>query len=324
MRTHSTFEGGPVYADLNIGESLRIPTSAEASGELRLLDIGYQGPAGKPGRAELGWVTVGVSGSRADIPLGWWRTVGGVRVSAEINAVYNTDPFRKEWEHRYSRLEHDGRLELSDASRPLTPSGQYAFPIVSDAWSWGYTHNWLTKYSVAAGLSPTHEGVDLDCPVGVATVRAAVGGEIVYVGGYKEADEIGSEGIIVSIVGDDGLGYLYAHMLCLETEIAEGAHVKTRQALGPSGISGAENINITPHLHFEIIVGESGEALRYALRPPWFDKTYASLAFRVNPLPYLYQWFEEYLATEDDLMGRQPEDLSREERSPDGDCSDHS
>ena len=308
MRTYSTFEGGPVYADLNIGESLRIPTSPEASGELRLLDIGYQGPVGKPGRAELGWVRVKVGEQEADIPLGWWRMLGGVRVAAEINTAYNTDPSRKEWEHRYWRLEHDGRLALSDASRPLAPSGQYAFPIVSDAWSWGYTHNWLTKYSGAPGLSPTHEGVDLDCPVGVATVRAAVGGEIVYVGGYKEADEIGSEGIVVSIVGDDGLGYLYAHMLRLETEIAEGAHVETRQALGPSGISGAESINITPHLHFEIIWGESREALLHALRPPWLDESYATLAFRVNPLPYLYQWFEEYLASEDDLMGCQAED----------------
>ncbi len=177
------------------------------------------------------------------------------------------------------------------------------FPIVSDAWSWGSTHNWLSKYSGTTGLSPTHEGVDLDCPVGVATVGAAVGGEIVYVGGYKEADEIGSEGIIVSIVGDDGLGYLYAHMLRLEMEIVEGARVRTRQALGPSGISGAENINVTPHLHFEIIWGESREALLHALRPPWFDESCRTLAFRVNPLPYLYQWFEEYLATEDHLMG---------------------
>ncbi|UCC68414.1 MAG: hypothetical protein JSV79_00300, partial [Armatimonadota bacterium] len=104
----------------------------------------------------------------------------------------------------------------------------------------------------------------------------------------------------------------------------EGAHVGTRHALGASGISGAENINITPHLHFEIIWGESREALLHALRPPWFDQSYATLAFRVNPLPYLYQWFEEYLATEDDLMGCEAEDSPREEPSPDGDCSDHS
>jgi len=299
MKRYSTFDGGPVYVDLRVRESVLLQATADTSARVGLLDIGYEGPVGKPGRAEMGWVRVRVGEDEADVPLGWWRTIGGVRIAAEINIAYNSDPWRKDWERRYWRLEHDARLLVSDAARPLMPHEKYAFPIVSDAWSWGYTHNWLHKYSGSTDLSPTHEGVDIDCPVGVATVRAATGGEIVYVGGYKEPDEIGSEGIVVSVVAEDGLGYLYAHMLSLESGIAEGSHLELRQAIGPSGITGAENINITPHLHFEMIWGESREALLCALRPPWFDETYRTLAFRVNPLPYLYEWFETYLAEED-------------------------
>jgi murein DD-endopeptidase MepM/ murein hydrolase activator NlpD len=292
VKTYSTFDGGPVYADLNIGESAAI------SPRVQLLDIGYQGPVGKLGRAELGWVSVAVGDETADIPLGWWRTVGGMRISAELNAVYNTDPERKRWERDYWRLDHDARLMLSDAATPLTLAGRYAFPMVSDGWSWGYTHNWLSKYSNSMGLNPTHYGVDIDCPIGAGNVRAATGGEIVYVGGYKAPDEIGSAGIVVSIIGEDGLGYLYCHMGALDAAIREGARIPTRHPIGPSGFSGAENINATPHMHFEMHWGESPEALRLSLRPPWCDESHATLAFRVNPLPYLFHWFEEYLATE--------------------------
>ena len=299
MRTCKTFASGPIYVDFDIGESVTIPTSAGLSPEVRLLDIGYQGSVGRPGRAELGWVTVAVGDARADIPLGWWRSLGGVRVGAEINAVYNTDPERKRWEHDYWRLEHDARLMLSEAARPLTSPDTHAFPIVSDAWSWGCTHNWLSKYSGSAGLNPTHYGVDIDCPVGVGTVRAAASGDVVYVGGYKEPDEVGGKGIVVSMVGDDGLGYLYAHMRELESSIAEGRHLDIRQPIGPNGISGAENINITPHLHFEMIWGESRQALVHMLRPPWFDESFDTMAFRVGPLQYLLEWFERYLAEED-------------------------
>ena len=296
MRTYPT-HSGPVYVDLDVGEaSSALPGKLP---EAELLGFGYDGPTGRPGRAEMGWVRVSAGGRDADIPLGWWRTVGAVRVAAEINAAYNADPWRKDWERRYWRLEHDARVMLSEAARPLTPTDTHAFPIVSDAWSWGYTHNWLSKYSGSTGLSPTHEGVDIDCPVGVATVRAATAGEIVYVGPYKKPNGIGGEGIVVSVVGDDGLGYLYAHMRELQPSIAEGRRVELRHPIGPTGMSGAENINITPHLHFEMIWGESREALLHALRPPWFDESLGTIAFRINPLPYLFEWFERYLANED-------------------------
>lgn len=268
MKTYTTFEDGPVYVDLNIGESVAIPTAGGPSAPIRLLDIGYQGPVGRPGRAELGWVRIAAGEEPMDIPLGWWRTVGGIRIAAELNGVYNSDPNRRQWEQDYWRLECDARLMLSDGANPLTPAGRYAFPMVSDAWSWGYTHNWLSKYSGTIGLNPTHYGVDIDCPVGVGKVRAAMGGEIVYVGGYKEPDELGSAGIVVSIIGEDGLGYLYAHMSALDGAVREGARIPTRHPIGPSGISGAENINCTPHLHFQTLWGETPKALRHVLRPP--------------------------------------------------------
>lgn len=294
MKTYRTFEGGPVYADLDVGEAVAIVDGGPA---LRLLDIGYQGPVGRPGCAELGWLTVAVGDERADIPLGWWRTVGGMRIAAELNRAYNTDPERKRWERDYWRLQHDARLQLSDASRPLTRGSQYAFPI-----TWGAFggNNWLTKYSGATGLSPTHEGVDIACPIGLGMVRAVRGGRIVYVGGYNMSAEVGGPGIVVSVIGDDGLGYLYAHMSSLDPRLEEGPSIAARQPIGPSGNSGFEHTHITPHLHFEMEWGESEEALLHMLRPPWYDVSYETLAFRINPMPYLYQWFEEYLNSEDD------------------------
>jgi murein DD-endopeptidase MepM/ murein hydrolase activator NlpD len=145
--------------------------------------------------------------------------------------------------------------------------------------------------------------VDIACPVGAAVVRAATGGRIVYVGRYNTSAEVGGPGIVVSMIGDDGLGYLYAHMSSLDAQIEEGALIATRQSIGPSGNSGFEQTQITPHLHFEMVWGESKEALLQALRPPWHDLSCETLAFRVNPMPYLYQWFGEYLISEDAQAG---------------------
>ncbi len=147
------------------------------------------------------------------------------------------------------------------------------------------------------GLNPTHYGVDIDSLAGVGNVRAAMGGEVVYVGGYKEPDEIGSAGTVVSIIGDDGFGYLYARAAPLDSSIREGARIPAGCPIGLSGKSGFENINATPHTHFEMLWGESREALFHALRPPWFDEAHETPAFRINPLPYLFGWFEEYLAS---------------------------
>jgi len=293
MRTYESFANGPLYADLDIGESIAAPGGSE----VKLLAIGYEGSVGKPGCAELGWITVRVGDEHADIPLGWWRTVGGARIAAELNSAYNTDPERKRWERDYWRLEHHARLQLSDASAPLTPACRYAFPITWGAFGGS---NWLTKYSGSTGLSPTHEGVDIACPVGAAVVRAVTGGRIVYVGGYNASAEVGGPGVVVSVVGDDGLGYLYAHMSSLDSHLQEGVRIATRDPIGPSGNSGFEHTQITPHLHFEMVWGESEDSLLRVLRPPWHDVSCETLAFRVNPMPYLHQWFEEYLETEDE------------------------
>lgn len=297
MKTYETFKDGPVYVDLNIGESFAHGTAMP----IKLLNIGYQGPVGKPGRAELGWLKVAIGKEIMEIPLGWWRVIGGIRIAAELNAVYNSEPIRKQWEKDYWRLEYDGRLMLSDNTKWLANTKKYVFPIVSDAWSWGYTHNWLSKYSGTSGLNPTHFGVDIDCPVGVGKVQAAIGGEIVYVGGYKEPDEIGSEGIVVSIIGEDGLGYLYCHMSATGEAIKEGNRIPTGYSIGLSGQSGFENTNTTPHLHFEMVWGDSRGAITHLIRPPWFDVSRSTVAFYVNPLPYLFQWFEDYISAVDGL-----------------------
>lgn len=299
MKTCQPFSRGPVYTDIDIGESVTVRTKSGAWHPVKLLDIGYHGPTGRPARAELGWITVQVNETRADVPLGWWRMVDGVRIIADLNSRYNADPVRKENALRRFRLEHDARIFLSDGLHPVLARERYLFPMVSDAWSWDSVNNWLTKYSGLNSGSMTHEGIDLYCPPGVATVRAVVGGEIVYIGGYKEADELGGPGNVVSVLGDDNIGYMYVHMRGLEKSLAEGARIEIGQAIGRSGKTGFERMNTMPHLHFEMVIGESADGVRAALRPPFYDFTPGLKAFRINPYAYLCQWFEEYLAGED-------------------------
>lgn len=299
MEIYKTFDNGPLYVELDVLESVKFTVSNDNTKEIQLFNIGYQGPSGRGGCSAMGWITIDLVETRIDIPLGWWRKIEGVIIGAEINNLYNNRFDRKTLEDDAFRLNNDARIFLQQVSSFDAMCQRYAFPIISNAWSWTPSSNWLTKYG---GGSMTHEGIDLACPTGVGVIRAAMGGEVVYVGGYKEEDEIGGTGIVVGIIGDDGLGYLYVHMSILEDNIKEGAKILTSQHLGLSGASGYENINAIPHLHFEMIIGDSSTALKHALCPPFRCPKSIGKSFRVNPFPYLCAWFDDYLINEDHLL----------------------
>jgi len=89
-----------------------------------------------------------------------------------------------------------------------------------------------------------HEGIDLAVPVG-QPVFSSKSGRVTVAGENK------GYGRYVELLHPDGYRTRYAHLSAIETR--EGEWVGKNQRIGFSGKTGnADNIRITPHLHFEI------------------------------------------------------------------------
>ena len=84
-----------------------------------------------------------------------------------------------------------------------------------------------------------HQGVDMLAPTGTP-LQAVIGGMV-----SQRANTLG--GITISLVGDNGNRYYYAHLSAYE---GEPGRVEQGQVIGYVGDTG--NATGTPHLHFEI------------------------------------------------------------------------
>jgi hypothetical protein len=98
---------------------------------------------------------------------------------------------------------------------------------------------------VARGLSRYHSGVDLLAPYG-STVRAALGGTVVFAGRYY------AYGNIIDIRHPEGMVTRYAHLSNFASGIHPGALVTTGEPIGAVGTTGNAHGS---HLHFEVRVG---------------------------------------------------------------------
>jgi len=94
------------------------------------------------------------------------------------------------------------------------------------------------------GRDRLHEGQDIFAPRGTPIYSATEG----YVYSVGE-NSLGGQ--IVSVIGDGGRIYYYAHLDSYARELAEGDHVTTRTILGYVGTTGNAT-GTPPHLHFGV------------------------------------------------------------------------
>lgn len=99
----------------------------------------------------------------------------------------------------------------------------------------------------ARGESRRHEGQDIFAPRGTPILSATTG----YVMNVGE-NRLG--GLTVSIVGNGGRVYYYAHLDSYAASLAEGNHVTPQTVLGYVGTTGNAQ-GTPPHLHFGVYSG---------------------------------------------------------------------
>lgn len=138
----------------------------------------------------------------------------------------------------------------SPAGPPLDPD-RYVFPLAGPV-TYGPTHH-------------DYPATDIFAPRGAA-VLACVRAEVLRL----SRTDTGKGGLSVTLRGEDGWRYYYAHLDSVRSELRPGQIVEAGQLLGTNGNSG--NARTTPtHLHLGI--SQTG-----------------STAGQLNPYPYLQAW----------------------------------
>jgi len=171
-----------------------------------------------------------------------------------------------------------GGWDAAQALRGYGGSTAYATTVLARAAELGYHYSAAgppldaTRY--AFPMAPPGDYVDghhdypandIFAPIGVPVV-ACVRAEVLR----TSPVETGKGGITVTLRGEDGWRYYYAHLAVLDPAIRPGVVVEAGARLGLSGNTG--NARTTePHLHFGV------------------SKT-GSVAGEINPYPYLRLW----------------------------------
>lgn len=100
------------------------------------------------------------------------------------------------------------------------------------------------------GGSRSHAGIDIAAPRGTPVRPAAVGT-------VWRADGSPNAGLAVTVIGEDGVRYFYAHLDAVAEGIERGARVGVDTVIGYVGNTG--NAAATaPHLHFEVALPAKG------------------------------------------------------------------
>lgn len=96
-----------------------------------------------------------------------------------------------------------------------------------------------------------HKGIDIFAPKGTPLV-ACVNGVVSKIGNERTNRTGGNT---VSILGDDGLTYYYAHLDSVNNELKKGQRISQKSFIGTIGDSGNAK-GKHPHLHFSIYKGD--------------------------------------------------------------------
>lgn len=130
-----------------------------------------------------------------------------------------------------------------------TPAaGQLVFPVA------GAQVSYRDDFGEPRGGGRRHQGNDIMAPLG-APVRAAFGG--VVRDGFS--NRLG--GVKVTVLGDDGRSYYYAHLQEGSVAVQAGQRVRAGDLLGKVGQTGNAS---GPHLHFSINEGRANNVNPFA------------------------------------------------------------
>jgi hypothetical protein len=168
------------------------------------------------------------------------------------------------------RILKQKRLVIEQANRRLLNEDSFTFPIGNDNFNVGYDseglgpkrnpkvldrkkaiHNSDYGGGDAAHQSRGgHKGIDIFAPKGTPVV-ACVSGKITSIGNAVN-NTVG--GNTVTIKGDDGKSYYYAHLDSISKEIKVKGDVVAGKFIGTVGDTGSAK-GTHPHLHFSIYEG---------------------------------------------------------------------
>jgi hypothetical protein len=171
-----------------------------------------------------------------------------------------------------------GGWDAAQALRGYGPSTAYAATVLAKAAEYGYRYSPAgppldaTRYVFP--MTPAGDYVDGHHDYPANDIFAAIGIPVVACVRAEvlrtSPVETGKGGITVTLRGEDGWRYYYAHLAVLDPAIEPGVVVEAGARLGLSGNTG--NARTTePHLHFGV------------------SKT-GSVAGEINPYPYLRLW----------------------------------
>lgn len=156
-----------------------------------------------------------------------------------------------------------GRLTAAELTRleervASVPTGEHRFPIAG-TWAFGSESG---RFGDDRGTH-AHGGQDMAAASGTPLVAVTSG--VVAVRQYQAS----GAGNYVVLRGDDGIDYVYMHLLRPAT-VAPGTRVAAGQRVGQVGSTGRST---GPHLHFEMWTAR------------WFDG-----GAKFDPLPALLAW----------------------------------
>ena len=202
------------------------------------------------------------------------------------------------YEETTLNLKKDVRLFIRE--KAISPPLSYTFP--TPAYDWNYGDNWMTKTPYGF-----HLGIDLYASRG-SDVVAVCDGIIQDVRFYDPSIDVEDYwGMMVSILGDDGVIYNYMHFDRLAPGIQPGKRIRGGEYMGPVGKSGFESMPYGPHLHFEMMMLRKPELFRFVFlenlgQPhiPLRVLPYDTEGFVVNPLLYLNEWYGKLLYKRED------------------------
>jgi uncharacterized protein YraI len=182
-------------------------------------------------------------------------------------------------ERNWLAVQHNGIAGwMSDRYLAIQPAGvvptavpagtqRYVFPLRAARYDYGAYHH-------------DYPATDIFCPIG-SEYLAVTDGVVDFVNREDRWDPANDDpalrgGIMIAIIGDDGVRYYASHLSAIAAGLAVGDRVEAGQVLGLSGASGNAR-STPPHIHFGIS------------RPTTPDD-WRTRRGELSPYPYLRAW----------------------------------